>query len=363
MNSMTTSGGELRPLGAGVGFNLQGIGRVGFITLAAVAMLCAPPAVTPAFAADTDGDGVEDGSDSNPTDPTVCSDIDLDTCDDCSSGTFDPSSDGTDVDGDGICDAADVDDDNDGILDITEGDGLWDTDGDGVRDSIDIDSDNDGIPDLIEMQEDDAQRIPQGIDTDLDGLDAEWDIDEGGLLNWAGDFDNDGFPDFRDTDSDGDGVPDVVEGNDSDKNGFNDTPPTGNDADFDGLDDAYDTHDQSATPNAVLNPIGALMPRQNTDGSALDDWRDTDDDGDTSSAAPYPGRDAEKIRHVLDSVVDPASPSPCPQLRNRALQTRAARFPLGRRGDGGAEGAGSVVMRESQNRPHTWLDPHLRPAS
>ncbi len=78
--------------------------------------------------------------------------------------------------------------------------------------------------------------------------------------------------------------------------------------------------------------------------------------------AAFEGRDAEKIRHVLDSVVDPASPSPCPQLRNRALQTRAARFPLGRRGDGGAEGAGSVVMRESQNRPHTWLEPHLRSA-
>ncbi len=85
--------------------------------------------------------------------------------------------------------------------------------------------------------------------------------------------------------------------------------------------------------------------------------------GDLDWLSPLPdGRDAEKIRHVLDSVVDPASPSPCPQLRNRALQTRAARFPLGRRGDGGAEGAGSVVMRESQNRPHTWLEPHLRSA-
>ena len=46
----------------------------------------------------------------------VCSDNDLDTCDDCSSGTYDPSDDGFDYDTDGLCDAGDPDDDNDNAI-------------------------------------------------------------------------------------------------------------------------------------------------------------------------------------------------------------------------------------------------------
>ena len=42
----------------------------------------------------------------------------------------------------------DIDDDNDGILDTTEG--VVDTDGDGIINSLDLDSDNDGIADLVE---------------------------------------------------------------------------------------------------------------------------------------------------------------------------------------------------------------------
>ena len=41
----------------------------------------------------------------------ICSDLDDDSCDDCNSGSFDISNDGLDFDGDGICDAGDVDDD------------------------------------------------------------------------------------------------------------------------------------------------------------------------------------------------------------------------------------------------------------
>jgi len=37
---------------------------------------------------DSDGDGVDDGADSDPNDPNKCGDIDGDGCDDCSSGTF-----------------------------------------------------------------------------------------------------------------------------------------------------------------------------------------------------------------------------------------------------------------------------------
>jgi MYXO-CTERM domain-containing protein len=45
---------------------------------------------------DTDGDGVNDGSDPFPDDPTKCGDLDADTCDDCSSGMYDPANDCTD---------------------------------------------------------------------------------------------------------------------------------------------------------------------------------------------------------------------------------------------------------------------------
>ena len=47
----------------------------------------------------------------------MCSDNDADTCDDCSSGTFDLANDGPDVDNDGLCDAGDNDSDNDGLSD------------------------------------------------------------------------------------------------------------------------------------------------------------------------------------------------------------------------------------------------------
>ena len=61
------------------------------------------------LANDYDLDGVcddqddDDDNDADPFDNTVCSDTDGDGCDDCSSGIFDPSNDGPDDDGDGIC--------------------------------------------------------------------------------------------------------------------------------------------------------------------------------------------------------------------------------------------------------------------
>ena len=52
---------------------------------------------------DDDNDGVLDADDADPFDNMVCSDTDGDGCDDCSSGIYDPSNDGPDDDGDGIC--------------------------------------------------------------------------------------------------------------------------------------------------------------------------------------------------------------------------------------------------------------------
>ncbi len=74
---------------------------------------------------DDDNDGVLDSDDLDPLDPTICRDSDNDGCDDCSqtgadNSGGDPLNDGTDTDGDGICDASDTidngDDDNDGVI-------------------------------------------------------------------------------------------------------------------------------------------------------------------------------------------------------------------------------------------------------
>ena len=55
------------------------------------------------FDDDDDNDNVTDDNDLDPLDNTVCSDSDGDGCEDCSSGIFNPSNDGPDDDGDGIC--------------------------------------------------------------------------------------------------------------------------------------------------------------------------------------------------------------------------------------------------------------------
>ena len=55
-----------------------------------------------------------------------------------------------DFDGDGIEDGEDVDDDNDGIWDVNEGNGTTDSDGDGIPDRRELDSDGDGCFDVDE---------------------------------------------------------------------------------------------------------------------------------------------------------------------------------------------------------------------
>lgn len=98
---------------------------------------------------DDDNDGVADASDPDPLDPSICGDSDGDSCDDCSAtaandfaagSNVDTSNDGTDTDGDGLCDAGDPDDDNDGCLDPIDLNPLvasTDSDCDGVNDDCD----------------------------------------------------------------------------------------------------------------------------------------------------------------------------------------------------------------------------------
>lgn len=72
-----------------------------------------------------------------------------------------------------------------------------------ISNSGSLDSDGDGIPDSVEGTEDlDNDGTPNYLDTDADG-DGMDDIDE-----VTGDPDSDGIPNFLDDDSDGDGEPD-----------------------------------------------------------------------------------------------------------------------------------------------------------
>ncbi len=109
-----------------------------------------------------------------------------------------------------------------------------DTDGDGIINSLDLDSDNDGIPDNIEGQTTTGYIAPQGIDTDNDGLDDAYDPDQGGTRIIPINTDGIDVVDYLDLDADNDGIPDNIEaqttrgyigsiGADSNGNGLDDS--------------------------------------------------------------------------------------------------------------------------------------------
>ncbi|MBT6766996.1 MAG: cadherin-like domain-containing protein, partial [Prolixibacteraceae bacterium] len=185
-----------------------------------------------------------------------------------------------DHDCDGTSDIDDIDDDNDGILDVIEGDRKIDSDGDGIPDSLDIDSDNDGIPDNIEGQSETNYIFPTGIDSDFDGWDDAYDPDNGGFHFKPVDTDEDQTPDYLDIDSDGDNVFDFIEGHDIDADGMPDVSRVFMDSDDDGLDDAYDTYDNGNNTSSPNNETGSNAPLQDFDGDGLRDWRDVNDEDD-----------------------------------------------------------------------------------
>ncbi|WP_370086680.1 T9SS type A sorting domain-containing protein [Ekhidna sp.] len=226
---------------------------------------------------------------------------------------------GVDHDYDEILDINDPDDNNDGIPDIVAGGGVdpsLDTDGDripdymdadfagftdsngdgiddrrdldldGVPDHIDKDIDNDGIPNAVEanggflpsnMDEDGAYSPAYALanDSDGDGIVDDVDTSTGGTALTNPDTDTDGINDFRDLDSDADGIPDLVEagGTDADNDGqidnyYDDTN--------DGFHDGYDPDMFGTT---LLR--GSINKRaRDTDADGIADYLDIDADGD-----------------------------------------------------------------------------------
>ncbi len=298
-----------------------------------------------------------------------------------------------DTDGDHIPDYVDIDSDNDGILDNVEAqtttgfippsgedgnhnglddeyepaclcEGLTplDTDADGVSDFRDLDSDNDGILDNLEAQTTEAFQEPCGMDSDGNGLDDHYENTPGsgeGLTPINSDTDE--YPNFRDIDSDNDGIPDNVEaqttsgyvapnnddaatyasndgvnsaypdglvpvntdgtdevdyldtdtdndlvadnneGNDFNFDGIPDQTYTGTDSDGDGLDDGYegsDVNDGFDVNDEIDDPANDLP---DTDGTEDVNYRDLDDDGD---GIDTPDEDADNDGDPTDDDTD-----------------------------------------------------------
>ncbi len=192
---------------------------------------------------------------------------------------------GQDTDEDGRPDYLDQDSDGDGIADALECENPTacpDTDGDGTPDVLDVDSDNDGIPDAIEGHDGNADGAPDfaplGMDMDGDGLDDAYDLDmAGGVPATLPDRDQDGVPDFRDTDDDGDGVGSAFE--------CTDVMAGCPDEDGDGAPDYLDA-DQSPVDTDgdgipdLVECDGDVSSCRDSDGNGTPDHLDDDDDGD-----------------------------------------------------------------------------------
>jgi hypothetical protein len=184
-----------------------------------------------------------------------------------------PRPDGGGVDGGHEVDAGDVDagepldhctaandTDRDTVSNTDEGTG--DADEDGIPNARDDDSDGDGIGDRIEAGDFDCLTPP--VDTDSDGTPDFLDLDSDGdmvldSMEGGADLDGDGVPSFRDLDSDGDGITDSVEAGDAELA----SPPVACDQEI------------SPVTRTRLNPDGTPYP-----GDGFPDYIDTDSDND-----------------------------------------------------------------------------------
>ncbi|MDO1511843.1 Ig-like domain-containing protein [Maribacter confluentis] len=237
----------------------------------------------------------------------------------------------SDQDGDGIPNYLDIDSDNDGILDTIEAQGngtfivRWNRDDngnglddafeqsgmlgltpvntDGIRgsckpipDYLDIDSDIDGIRDNVEAQSFLGYVAPLNIDSNANGLDDAYEGSYGfGIIPINSD--NDEFPDYRDFDSDADGIKDKVEAQTS--AGY--LRPLG-DTNCNDIDDAYEDG----------------LSTVDTDGDGMPDYRDKDSDNDgildnneSQSIDGYlaPGG-VDNNRNGMDDVYTPSGITP-----------------------------------------------------
>ncbi len=217
-----------------------------------------------------------------------------------------------DTDADGVIDALDHDDDNDGIpTAIEEKIGTsalrQDTDDDGINDFKEVgnkhneptDTDNDGIINALDNDDDDdsistSNEILLGtnsllLDTDGDGLSDAKEV--GANIDIPIDTDKDGIIDALDTgeetDQDGDGLSDSLEAKlntdptkaDTDNDGISDFDEIGAnidvplDSDHDGIIDAIDAIDDTDSDNDTISDANEIKLGSNPNKT------DSDNDG------------------------------------------------------------------------------------
>lgn len=182
----------------------------------------------------------------------------------------------------------DLDGDDDGIVDGFEDLNL-DADNDPSTDPTD--TDNDGIPDYLDSDSDN-DGIPDNVEaqTEMDYIAPSGeDANANGLDNAyerhgmfgiiPEDTDGDGLPDYVDEDSDDDNIQDHIEGHDHDHDGVADIPLLGSETDN---GDLFDGYEGSAAINLDVNEEidVPFKALPDTDGDGLPDFRDPDDDND-----------------------------------------------------------------------------------
>jgi gliding motility-associated-like protein len=182
----------------------------------------------------------------------------------------------------------DLDSDDDGIVDSFED---LDLDGDGDPATNPVDTDSDGIPDYLDIDSDN-DGIPDNVEgqttlgyippsgEDLNANGLDDAYEDGGAIGIIPeDTDGDGLPDYVDPDSDDDGVADAIEAHDWDQDGIPEVGLIGSDKDNDGLDDGYEG--EVSIDLDVNDEIDdPSSDLPDTDSDGEADYRDTDDDGD-----------------------------------------------------------------------------------
>ncbi|HMK02758.1 MAG TPA: T9SS type A sorting domain-containing protein [Ferruginibacter sp.] len=179
-----------------------------------------------------------------------------------------------------------------GFID-TNGDGINDNadkDKDGIPNQYDLDSDNDGIPDVVESYGVDTNGdgiIDNYTDTDGDGFSQNVDGNNAGVQGsgnglGAQDLDLDAMPNYLDTDSDNDGIPDLMEalGADTDNNGVIDAFA---DANKNGIADNYVLATALLKTGTDVSPVDGRadnFPNKNLDRDLRPNAYDLDSDGD-----------------------------------------------------------------------------------
>ncbi|MCB9689546.1 MAG: hypothetical protein H6735_31200 [Alphaproteobacteria bacterium] len=275
---------------------------------------------TQASPVDSDGDNIQDRLDNDDDNDNVPTSVELG-----------PQLNPSDQDGDTIPNYLDTDDDNDGEPTASENPAGGapqnsNTDGDGLANYLDEDDDGDGILTYVELHIPGASRnFDQGLpggdnlenhldtDSDADGFDDSVEAPAGTPVN----TDGTDTPDFVDTDSDNDLVPDLLERHgdtdgqppedrrDSDDDGDKiptalectlacetvfapgcwnscDNDPTNDDWDDDGIPDYLDADDDNdGVPTGTEDWNLSGDPKdEHSDTDGIPDFMDDDDDND-----------------------------------------------------------------------------------